>query len=173
MVEIATRGMAKILESADLDFVLIDMEHSAFDTTQVADLIAWLKATEIAPFVRVRGAYHFLARWVLDAGALGVMIGNVETPEQAKLIVDSVKYSPWGNAESGWGVAAYRITSVPIRQRVVEREYNRNRTDGVAVGVAEPGGDRNDAGCRYSVGGPFRSVDGDRGFLDSSNIRNS
>lgn len=103
--EFATRGMAKILESADLDFVLIDMEHSAFDTTQVADLIAWLKATEITPIVRVPQAlYHFMAR-VMDAGALGVMVGNVETPEQAKLIVNSVKYAPLGKRGVGLGAA--------------------------------------------------------------------
>ncbi|MBL8293241.1 MAG: hypothetical protein JNN08_15445 [Bryobacterales bacterium] len=103
--EFGTRGMAKILESADLDFVLIDMEHSGFDTAHVADLIAWFKATPIAPIVRVpQCLYHFLAR-VMDAGALGVMVGNVETPEQAKLIVDSVKYVPMGRRGVGLGAA--------------------------------------------------------------------
>ncbi len=33
--EFGTRGMPKILESADLDFVLIDMEHSTFDGERV------------------------------------------------------------------------------------------------------------------------------------------
>jgi len=103
--EFGTRGIAKILESADLDFVLIDMEHSEFDTERVADLIAWFKATPIAPMVRVpQCVYHFLAR-VMDAGALGVMVGNVETPEQAKLIVDSVKYAPLGRRGVGLGAA--------------------------------------------------------------------
>jgi 2-dehydro-3-deoxyglucarate aldolase/4-hydroxy-2-oxoheptanedioate aldolase len=103
--EFGTRGIAKVLESADLDFVLLDMEHSEWDTERVADLIAWLKATPIAPFVRVPQAqYHFLAR-IMDAGALGVMIGNVETPEQARLIVDSVKYPPMGKRGVGLGGA--------------------------------------------------------------------
>jgi 2-dehydro-3-deoxyglucarate aldolase/4-hydroxy-2-oxoheptanedioate aldolase len=103
--EFGTRGIAKILESADLDFVLLDMEHSEWDTERVADLIAWFKATPIAPFVRVPQAmYHFLAR-VMDAGAMGVMIGNVETPEQARLIVDSVKYPPMGRRGVGLGGA--------------------------------------------------------------------
>ncbi|PYT26465.1 MAG: hypothetical protein DMG58_22460 [Acidobacteria bacterium] len=38
--EFGTRGMPKILEAADLDFVLIDMEHSTFDGERVADLLA-------------------------------------------------------------------------------------------------------------------------------------
>ena len=78
--EFGTRGMPKILEAADLDFVLIDMEHSTFDGERVADLLALFKATPIAPFVRVpQLLYHFLAR-TMDAGALGVMVANVETP---------------------------------------------------------------------------------------------
>ncbi|MBM3794439.1 MAG: hypothetical protein FJW31_10290 [Acidobacteria bacterium] len=103
--EFATRGIAKLLESADLDFVLIDMEHSEFDVDKVADLITWFKATDIAPFVRVPGChYHFMAR-VMDGGALGVMIPNLETPEQARLAVNSVKYAPMGKRGVGLGSA--------------------------------------------------------------------
>jgi 4-hydroxy-2-oxoheptanedioate aldolase len=103
--EFGTRGIAKVLESTDLDFVLIDMEHTGFDTERVADVIAWLKATDIAPFVRVpQRLYHFLAR-TMDAGALGVMVANVETPEQAREIVNCVKYAPLGNRGLGLGGA--------------------------------------------------------------------
>jgi len=104
-MEFGTRGMAKILEAAGLDFVVIDMEHTGFDAESIADLMAWLKATDIAPFVRVpQGLYHFLAR-TMDAGALGVMVGNVETGEQAKSIVDAVKFAPLGKRGLGLGTA--------------------------------------------------------------------
>ena len=105
VMEFGSRGLAKILATADLDFVIIDMEHSGFDTERVADLIAWFKATDIAPFVRVpQGLYHFIAR-TLDAGALGIMLANVETGEQAKAIVNSAKYAPMGNRGVGLGTA--------------------------------------------------------------------
>jgi 2-keto-3-deoxy-L-rhamnonate aldolase RhmA len=103
--EFGTRGIAKILSHADLDFVLIDMEHTGFDAERIADLMAWFKATDIAPFVRVpQGLYHFLAR-TMDAGALGVMVGNVESGEQARAIVDAVKYAPLGRRGVGLGTA--------------------------------------------------------------------
>src|SRR5216684_61347 len=105
IMEFGTRGIAKILEAAAVDFVVLDMEHTAFDAGRIADLVAWFKATDIAPFVRVpQGMYHFLAR-TMDAGALGVMVGNVETPEQAKRVVDAVKYAPLGNRGVGLGTA--------------------------------------------------------------------
>lgn len=103
--EFNTRGLARILESAGVDFVVFDMEHSAFDLDDIADLIAFSKACSFAPFVRVPEAkHHFLAR-LMDAGALGVMIPNVETPEQAKYVVDSVKYAPLGRRGVGLGSA--------------------------------------------------------------------
>jgi 2-dehydro-3-deoxyglucarate aldolase/4-hydroxy-2-oxoheptanedioate aldolase len=81
------------------------MEHTGFDADHIADLLAWFKATDIAPFVRVpQGLYHFIAR-TLDAGALGIMVGNVETAEQARAIVDSAKYRPMGRRGVGLGTA--------------------------------------------------------------------
>lgn len=103
--EFGTRGVAKIVEAAGVDFALVDMEHSGFEVDRVADLMAWFKATSVTPFVRVpQGKYHFLAR-VMDAGAMGVMVGNVETPEEARSIVNAVKYAPLGKRGVGLGGA--------------------------------------------------------------------
>jgi 2-dehydro-3-deoxyglucarate aldolase/4-hydroxy-2-oxoheptanedioate aldolase len=105
IMEFGTRGIAKILEAAGLDFVVIDMEHTGFDAERLADLIGWFKATDVAPFVRVPQAlYHFMAR-TMDAGALGIMVGNVETGEQARSIVNAVKYAPLGRRGVGLGTA--------------------------------------------------------------------
>jgi len=103
--EFGTRGIARLLDSLDLDFVIYDMEHSGFGIERVFDLIAWSKAARFAPFVRVPQAqYHFLAR-VMDAGALGVMVGNVQTRQEAVAIVDAVKYAPLGKRGVGLGTA--------------------------------------------------------------------
>lgn len=105
IMEFGTRGIAMMLAAADIDFVVVDMEHTGFDTERIADLAAWMKATDVAPFVRVpQRLYHFMAR-AMDAGMLGVMIGNVETAEQAKQIVDAVKYAPLGKRGLGLGTA--------------------------------------------------------------------
>lgn len=103
IMEFGTRGIAKIVEAAGVDFVLIDGEHSGFDMGQIDDLLAWFKATPIAPFVRVPSSdYHFIAR-VMDAGALGVMVPNVKSAEQAKAVVDAMRYAPEGERGLGLG----------------------------------------------------------------------
>ena len=101
--EFGTRGISKLVESAEVDFVLFDMEHSGFGIERIFDLISWSKSSPYAPMVRVPQAqYHFLAR-VMDAGALGVMVANVETAAQAREIVDAVKYAPLGKRGVGLG----------------------------------------------------------------------
>lgn len=126
IMEFGTRGLAKILEAAGLDYVILDMEHTGFDTERIADLVAWFKATDIAPFVRIpQSLYHFVAR-TLDAGALGIMAGNVETPEQARLIVDAAKFSPMGKRGVGLGTA-HNDFLVPAAEEYFDYS-NRNTT---------------------------------------------
>ncbi len=103
--EFATRGIARIVDTADVDFVVVDMEHAANDLPQVADQFAWFQATDIAAFVRIpQPYYHFLAR-AMDAGALGVMVPNVQSAQEAQGIVDAVKYAPLGKRGVGLGGA--------------------------------------------------------------------
>ena len=124
--EFGTRGQAKMLEIADIDFVVIDREHTGTTSADIADLVAWFKATDIAPFVRIPQAhYHFIAR-TLDVGALGLMVPNVKTANEARAIIDAAKYAPMGNRGVSLGAAHsdYR--------KVVPREFmdyaNENTT---------------------------------------------
>src|SRR5215203_3794226 len=43
IMEFGTRGIAKIVEAADLDFVVFDMEHSGLEIERFFDLMAWSK----------------------------------------------------------------------------------------------------------------------------------
>jgi len=103
--EFATRGIAKIVQGAGVDFVLLDMEHGGIGFSRIADLLAWFKATPVAPFVRVPSAgYHFIAR-VMDAGAMGVMVPNVLDAEHAKRINGAMRFAPEGYRGLGLGMA--------------------------------------------------------------------
>lgn len=103
--EFPTRGMARILATADLDFCVIDTEHTGAGHQEIADQMAWFAATDIAPFVRVPGPdYHWIAR-TMDVGALGVMVPNVETLEQAVKARNAMKYLPLGRRGVGLGGA--------------------------------------------------------------------
>lgn len=126
VMEFATRGMPKILEAAGLDFVVVDMEHTGFTSANIADMMAWFKATTIAPFVRIPQAqYHFVAR-TLDVGALGIMVPNVQSAAQARAIVDAAKYTPLGNR--GLITGAANTDFKPVNAREFMDYSNENTT---------------------------------------------
>jgi 2-keto-3-deoxy-L-rhamnonate aldolase RhmA len=112
LMEFGTRGVAHLLDTTGIDFVVVDMEHSGFTLGDVATLMALFKSTTIAPFVRVpQIEYHFIAR-CLDAGALGVMAPNVRNAAEARAVVNAVKYAPLGERGVALGTANTDFRSV-------------------------------------------------------------
>lgn len=105
ILEFGTRGIAQMLDVTGVDFTVVDMEHTGFTSANIADMMAWFQATDLAPIVRVpRPEYHFIAR-TMDAGALGIMVPNVKTPEEAHTVVNAAKYAPLGDRGVALGIA--------------------------------------------------------------------
>lgn len=107
--EFGTRGIARMTELAGLDFVLLDTEHGAFSPAQIADLVAWYRATSVTPIVRVpQLAFDMIPR-TLDTGAQGIMMPNVMNPDMARQVVQAAMYAPEGRRGLGLGgsVTAY------------------------------------------------------------------
>jgi 2-keto-3-deoxy-L-rhamnonate aldolase RhmA len=124
IMEFSTRGVAKIVEGAGVDFVLIDMEHSGFSIGAVNDLLAWFKATPVTAVVRVPAHdYDFIAR-VMDAGAAGVMAPNVRTPEEARAVNNAMRYAPEGGR--GLGLGGSHNDYLPPDPAAYMREANQN-----------------------------------------------
>jgi 2-keto-3-deoxy-L-rhamnonate aldolase RhmA len=126
IMEFGTRGIAQILETAGLDFVVIDMEHTGFSMNEVSNLIAWFKATSVAPMVRIpQIERHFIAR-LMDAGTLGIMVPDVRNAEQIQAVVNAAKYPPLGERGLGLGLAQTDFKRVNALEFM---EYsNRNTT---------------------------------------------
>ena len=84
------------LARAGFDFIVVDNEHAPFDLATNAALYRAARATAMEMLVRVPDVqYHLIAR-TLDAGADGVMVPRIETPEQARQVIEAVKYPPAG-----------------------------------------------------------------------------
>lgn len=112
LIEFASPGMARILDCAGVDFVVVDMEHSGFGFREVATLLALFKSTSITTFVRVpQIEYHFIAR-CLDAGAQGIMAPNVRNGAEARAIISAAKYAPLGERGVALGTANTDYRSV-------------------------------------------------------------
>jgi len=94
--EFDTPGIAQLTAVAGAEFVMYDTEHTGWGIETVRRLMAYHRATDTVPLVRVPGAEYHLIAPVLDAGAMGVMVPMVGGPEQAREVVSFMKYPPAG-----------------------------------------------------------------------------
>ncbi len=89
--------IARMLRSCGYDWLFIDLEHSAMSIETAAQIaVAGLDAG-IAPLVRVPADQFWLATRLLDAGALGIVMPHVNTPDEARAIVRHLRYPPIGH----------------------------------------------------------------------------
>src|ERR1041384_1551931 len=106
-IEYLTPGYPTICLESGAHFILNDMEHSGVGFETMKAQFAFCRGLDLAPLVRVpSGDYHHIAR-ALDIGAMGIMVPMVETPEQAKAIVDCTRYPPAGLRGAAFNVAAH------------------------------------------------------------------
>jgi len=112
IISIADSVSAEVIGRGGFDWLCIDQQHGA-----VGDegLFRVLQATGLGAtpcLVRVRWNEPAQIMRALDAGALGVIVPMVETPEQAASVVNAAKFPPTGSRS--WG---------PIRARYSMTDY--------------------------------------------------
>ena len=99
------------LARAGLDYVIIDIEHSPIGAEHAAELISTASGAGLAPFVRIDEISRSPVLKMLDAGAAGLIVPQLESVEQAEKLVSWAKFAPLGNRgycpsrDGGWGMA--------------------------------------------------------------------
>lgn len=94
----------EILAMNGFDFIVIDMEHAQTSCETAVDMFRASELYGMAPLVRVYNPYDGAAMSrLLDVGAHGIMVPLVNTPDQAKMIVDNTKYAPVGHRGANGG----------------------------------------------------------------------
>ena len=111
---IRTPAVLTLLQAAGLDFVRVDMEHSAFSMETVADMATLARALDFPMVVRPpEGNREWVTR-LLDAGVWNLHIPQVDTPEQAAAVAACSRYAPLGERGMyGFGPHTQYRTSPP------------------------------------------------------------
>jgi len=92
-VGIPAPALVEMCGHAGLDFVIIDNEHGPAGIESTEAMIRAARAAGVIPVVRT--LEPDILR-VLDVGASGIQVPQVNTPEQAARIVAAAKYPPVG-----------------------------------------------------------------------------
>lgn len=119
MVTMPSPQLGQLLAAAGFDWLLIDLEHGAISVEGAQAMIAATAVADCAPLVRVAWTVPWLAKPLLDGGALGVVFPMVRTTDEAREAVAACRYAPdgergWGPfyAPARWGLSAFGYTAV-------------------------------------------------------------
>ncbi len=94
--ELGSATAVECLGMTGLDFLIIDTEHGPFNVESAMDFIRAAELRGIEPLVRVKDHSRASVLKMLDVGAMGLIIPNIETVEQVKKLVEYGKYYPTG-----------------------------------------------------------------------------
>ena len=110
--DLFTPALTTVLANCGYDFVILDTEHSGVGIETIKQQIAYARGLPIEVWVRVPEKSYAAVATVLDAGAKGIMAPLLETPEQARELVEWARYRPEGKRGLAFGMPhdAYRGT---------------------------------------------------------------
>lgn len=82
--EVRNPNLARMLATAGLDSMIIDMEHGTFGWPDMSVLIAVARGCGLAPVVRIPEIRREAILKPLDAGAAGILVPMVNSVEEAR-----------------------------------------------------------------------------------------
>lgn len=86
----------ELLGALGFDYVTFDLEHEVFDERAILHSIRAAENYDITPIMRVPNDPDLILR-LLDAGAQGIHVPQINTVEQAQRVVDACRFHPQGN----------------------------------------------------------------------------
>lgn len=95
-MQLPSTAVAEIMGDAGYDWVTIDLEHGSMSASQLPDLFRALELGGTLPLVRLAHGHLKDAKDALDAGAGGIIIPMIESPEQLLAIIQHSCWPPEG-----------------------------------------------------------------------------
>lgn len=152
-VSYAHPSITETFARAGFDFIAIDMEHSTITVEQAQRIIAACQSEGVPCLPRPVSHSNDWFKPLLEAGADGLLVQMVNTPEEVEAIIGHLKYPPIGRRSYGvsraqtygfdfdayiksWNDASTFIIQVESIQAVnnIEKLLAFDEIDGVMVG---------------------------------------
>lgn len=117
--EMNSTRLPVIYKGSGLDFIVMDLEHGAFNPEMIGDFLQICNIVELPVIIRVQDCeYHCISK-PLDMGADGIMIPRTETMEQVETAIQSMRFAPYGKK----GVGGRGL----LRKGEAVYDFNKNR----------------------------------------------
>jgi 2-keto-3-deoxy-L-rhamnonate aldolase RhmA len=113
-----TVDVAKAMRACGMDWLFLDLEHSAMTLDTAAQISVAALSAGIAPFVRVPAMQLGMACRALDGGALGVLLPHVDTAEEAQAIARALRYPPFGQRSTSSTLPHFDFAPPPLAEAI-------------------------------------------------------
>lgn len=100
-ITLAHPAIAEIMAKAGFDWLAVDLEHSVITIREAEELIRVIDLCDVVPLVRLTSNNPDQIKRVMDAGAHGIIVPMVKSPEEALRAVEAVKYPKQGKRSIG------------------------------------------------------------------------
>lgn len=92
-----TVDIAPAMATAGMDWLFIDLEHGTLTLDVAMQLSIAANSAGVSPLVRVPYGQYDMATRALDGGAAGIIMPHIDTAEEARVMVDKLRYPPHGH----------------------------------------------------------------------------
>ena len=117
-VSVNEPAVAEWLAREAFDAVVLDMQHGAIDFAGAARAILSVALAGKPAIARVPIGEFALASRLLDAGAAGILAPMINSGDDARRLVEFVKFPPLG--QRSWGPRAALLAQRPRRPRLFQ-----------------------------------------------------
>lgn len=145
MLTVPNGAVAEILGDVGFDWIFVDAEHGPIEAAEL-QLILQTIGRRVPCLVRVPTTDSVAIQRALDLGAAGIIVPQVNTPEQAAQVVDFSRYPPAGSRGVGISRAqGYGLEFAPYvadanqRSVVVVQAENIRAVENIEKIAAVPG----------------------------------
>ncbi|KAL4864714.1 hypothetical protein BDV12DRAFT_8849 [Aspergillus spectabilis] len=92
---------AQVVAQTGVDGIIIDCEHGHISDDAMHSATAAIAALGVSPLIRIRMTHGDLIKRALDAGAHGIVVPQVNTADEARVVVSDAKFPPQGRRGQG------------------------------------------------------------------------
>lgn len=117
-LDFASPDIIEILSNIGFDFVYFACEHSLMSEESCQDMIRVAELVGLTPIFECASNRPWFIQRALNSGAMGIIVPNCKTKEEAQRAVEAAKYPPVG--ERGIGGRSLRLSRMSHADYIVE-----------------------------------------------------
>lgn len=92
---------AEVMAHVGFDSLTVDLQHGAIDYAGALVMLTAISTTEVVPLARPSSLDPPQIMKLLDAGAYGIICPMIDTPDDARRLVEACRYPPVGQRSFG------------------------------------------------------------------------